>query len=138
MSSGSSVRKGSKKGQAGGQGRPRVEGGPVEGAPVAGVPAEPLTAIPEVEEAVGLPEAAAEVPEESGVLPVVEAVVDESAVVPVVESAPDESAPDESAPDQESHELEDEFPVSPVNYDEPGLFETWRDEGLYRFDAGKQ
>ncbi len=33
---------------------------------------------------------------------------------------------------------EDEFPASPVNYDEPGLFETMRDEGLYRFDAGKQ
>lgn len=54
-----------------------------------------------------------------------------------------EAPPSVSTSSEENSSLaiapeDEEFVESPVNYDEPGLFEAEIEEILYRFDAGKQ
>lgn len=72
----------------------------------------------------------------------VEAVVEAMPVETTVEVAASVEAPLEVAPVEAPENVvanpDEEFVPSPVNYDEPGLFEVDVDEELYRFDAGKQ
>ncbi len=91
-------------------------------------------AVVEVAAEVAMP-ALVEVAETTAVVTEVAVVAEAAEVVEVTEAATGVADVVEATSVEAE---EDEFPASPVNYDEPGLFETMRDEGLYRFDAGKQ